>query len=186
MGPLLHHDHRCRLALHQARDALEDVVRGTRREPHGRLVEHEQPGAGHHPRAPPPASAAGRPRARRRRGRACRPAPGRSRTRARGARRAGSAQPLRWLPSRRLSATVIDAKIIRPCGTCTMPSSTRLCGAWASRSWPSKLIEPESGTTVPLMAFSKVVLPAPLGPRMATCSRGPTRKSTDLSAGMPS
>ena len=71
------------------------------------------------------------------------------------------------------------ANMRRPSGTMTTPSfAIRSAGAPVT-SLPSNRIVPFLGRNKPEMARSKVVLPAPLGPRMVTISSLST--SSDIS-----
>ena len=67
----------------------------------------------------------------------------------------------------------------RPSGTCTRPIGTRSCGGTLVISAPPIVTRPEIRVRRPQMAFSAVVLPAPLAPTRAqieppgTCSEMP-------------
>ena len=58
-------------------------------------------------------------------------------------------------------------------------------GGSASRSCPSKTILPEAAGTVPDTVLKSVVLPAPLGPTMATNCPASTARETSVSALRP-
>src|SRR5579863_7777989 len=64
-----------------------------------------------------------------------------------------------------------------------MPRCGRLAGAIDSRSRPSKLMLPAVGRRIPDMVLNRVVLPAPLGPTMATNWPASTWIDTSLSTG---
>jgi len=53
-----------------------------------------------------------------------------------------------------------------------MPSAAACCGVVIDTSLPSYMIEPESGTPVPLIIDISVVLPAPFSPTSAWTRAG--------------
>ena len=67
-------------------------------------------------------------------------------------------------PSITFSRTVSEWASPRFWNVRAIPSGAISCGARASRSSPSKRIEPSSGSASRLMQLKRVVLPAPLGP----------------------
>ncbi len=155
------------------RERLEDLAHDERREPERRLVEEQQARLRHQRARRARASAARRPRASRPAGRAARRDAGRTRRRARG--RARDAPRCVQAPRRRLSSTVSVANVPRPSGTCAMPRRAIASGvrrkSSARRSRTSPLV-----LTVPEIARSVVVLPAPFAPRIATKSPSSTRQ----------
>ena len=62
-----------------------------------------------------------------------------------------------------------------------MPRRMRSAGAIAARSRPRKRMVPLAGASTPITALMSVLLPAPLGPRMATNSPARTSRSTPFS-----
>src|SRR3981189_346470 len=64
-----------------------------------------------------------------------------------------------------------------------MPRCARCEAGMDSKSTPSNIIEPALGGTIPEMVLNSVVLPAPLGPTIATNSPAPTRMLTSFSTG---
>src|SRR5438093_10139767 len=69
----------------------------------------------------------------------------------------------------------------RPSGTCAMPSRAIDSGDRRAIGLPAKRMSPRV-PTVPEIARSVVVLPAPLAPRMATAWPSPTLSETPCSA----
>ena len=63
-----------------------------------------------------------------------------------------------------------------------MPWVARRHGVVRVSSTPNETIDPELALMAPPMARSRVVLPAPFGPRMATASPGATVIETPRSA----
>src|SRR5688572_24375394 len=86
-------------------------------------------------------------------------------------------------PSSRFSCTLMLPKRRRPSGTIAMPRSTITWACSRVRSSPSQRMVPARGGSSPAIAFSKVLLPAPLGPRRATISPAPTESETPKRAG---
>ena len=70
----------------------------------------------------------------------------------------------------KFSRTVKEPKTPCPPGICTIPMAAISCGGACVMSRPSKMMAPLSASTVPLMDFNKVLLPAPLVPNRATIS----------------
>src|SRR5687768_9418911 len=66
-----------------------------------------------------------------------------------------------------------------------MPRCARSAGGIERRSFPSKVIFPEVAGTVPDTALKSVVLPAPLGPTIATNLPASTESETSASAFSP-
>src|SRR5665647_1329859 len=97
-----------------------------------------------------------------------------------------SATPFRsrrvYAPTRRLSRTVRSPSVPRPSGTWAIPIRAILSGLMPRMSVPSKRIRPVAGT-MPLIARSVVVLPAPLAPRIPAASLTPRWKETPCSTG---
>src|SRR5215468_3084132 len=85
----------------------------------------------------------------------------------------------------RFSSTVRLLKTWRPSGTCARPRCARAAGGTASKSWPAKMIRPDTGRTVPAIVLNSVVLPAPLGPTMAINWPSPTVIETSRRACKP-
>src|SRR4029453_19349659 len=81
-----------------------------------------------------------------------------------------------WRPSMRLSRTVMPRKRAMFWKVRATPRSATLNGGMCVTSSPPRLILPLSGGKKPLIMFSSVVLPAPLGP--ITESRSPSLTST--------
>ena len=86
------------------------------------------------------------------------------------------------LPSSRLSATDMSAKILRPSGTMEMPLLMILEGEWAVISWSSYQMCPLLIFTMPMMDFSSVDFPAPLDPSSETSSPWWTSRETPFRA----
>src|SRR5207249_4790008 len=84
-------------------------------------------------------------------------------------------------PSSRFSCTVMPPKSRRPSGTSATPRSTIRWAPSVRRSWPSQRMAPLRGRTRPATQFSRVLLPAPLGPSSATISPAPTESVTPKS-----
>ena len=68
----------------------------------------------------------------------------------------------------------IDWKILRPSGDCTIPRSTILCGVSSVMSSSASTTRPIPARTIPQMALSVVVLPAPFPPISVTISPAST------------
>ena len=85
-----------------------------------------------------------------------------------------------YAPSRRFSVTVSSTKVPRPSGTCAMPARAAASGPPLSASRRAR--SSRSGVTVPEIARSVVVLPAPFAPSTATTSPSPTVSETPRSA----
>src|SRR5439155_5893348 len=85
-----------------------------------------------------------------------------------------------YAPSRRFSRTDSSAKVPRPSGTCAIPRRATASGARGSRS-PAKTSSPLR-RTVPEIARSVVVFPAPFAPSTATSSPSSTSSETPWSA----
>ncbi len=66
-------------------------------------------------------------------------------------------------PSRRFSRTVSAAKMCRPSGTRATPRPTTSSSAIPVSGAPANVTWPASGATIPAMAESSEVLPAPFG-----------------------
>ena len=98
------------------------------------------------------------------------------------ARATPSASRRRVQPARsRFSATVSPPNTPCPPGIWLMPSAAiSFGGAWVM-SRPSSTTAPRSASTTPLIAFSRVLLPAPLVPSSATISPSFTSRSTSKS-----
>ena len=79
-----------------------------------------------------------------------------------------------------LSCTLSWVKTRWPSTTCTSPAFTASRGPALLMSWPPKVMVPVRGSR-PEMAFSSVLLPAPLGPSRATISPAPTVRSMPFS-----
>ncbi len=80
---------------------------------------------------------------------------------------------------------VMRVKQPRPSGTITRPCLTRSHGPWPLIDLPMNSMSPSATGWMPVMAFSVVVLPAPLAPIRLTSSPLRTSKSTPLTAWMP-
>src|SRR3954467_2897710 len=66
-----------------------------------------------------------------------------------------------------------------------MPSLARTRAGRSVMSWPSDSTVPDEGGMSPAMTLNSVVLPAPLGPRMARRSPYATSRSTSRPAWRP-
>ena len=75
------------------------------------------------------------------------------------------------------------AKMFSVCGTKAMPRRMIWFGLRPVTGAPSRRTSPPNTGTVPATAFTKVDLPAPLGPRIATISPSATEKSIPLTMG---
>src|SRR6185312_16312778 len=78
-------------------------------------------------------------------------------------------RPRMW-PAMRFSSTVSRWKIRRPSGQWLMPACAMTCGGRRVMRSPAKSISPACTVARPLMVFSSVDFPAPLGPMTATTS----------------
>jgi hypothetical protein len=85
-------------------------------------------------------------------------------------------------PTSRFSSTVMRPNSRRPSGDSAMPRCTRCSGDSRWISSPSRRIEPLLIGTLPAMALSVLLLPAPLEPISATSSPLFTRKPTERTA----
>jgi hypothetical protein len=65
------------------------------------------------------------------------------------------------------SITVRSPKISGVWNTRLMPIWLISCGLRPSTDWPSNITDPVSGISLPTRQFSRVDLPAPLGPMIA-------------------
>ncbi len=74
------------------------------------------------------------------------------------------------VPVRMFCSTVSCGKIIRPCGTNARPCRTRSYPRASMSSLPFSRMLPDLAGNMPISALSKVVLPMPLRPMMATDS----------------
>src|SRR5918994_2107403 len=93
-----------------------------------------------------------------------------------------SSEPRRvYAPRRRFSSTESSAKVPRPSGTCATPSFATDSGPRRPSERPSYAISPVR-LTVPEIARSIVVLPAPLAPSTATIWPSSTASETPCSA----
>src|SRR5215208_1486295 len=92
-----------------------------------------------------------------------------------------SRRPRVYAPSRRFSSTDSSAKMPRPSGTCAMPARATASGPRRDTLRPSKTTSPFV-RTMPEIARSVVVLPAPLAPSSATISPSFTSSETPCSA----
>src|SRR6201991_3277339 len=100
-------------------------------------------------------------------------------------RRAASRSLARFglAPSNRFSATVRSAKMPRPSGTKARPASTISCAGRPEILRPDSFtVLPGRQATIPAIAFSKELLPAPLAPRMTTISPRPTVSAASVRA----
>ena len=88
-------------------------------------------------------------------------------------------------PICRFSVIVMRANTPRPSGTITRPCLTRSQAPWPLIGLPMNSISPAATGCMPVMAFSVVVLPAPLAPIRLTSSPCWTSKLTPLTAWMP-
>src|SRR5439155_22606844 len=88
----------------------------------------------------------------------------------------------RYAPIRRFSRTVICGKSRRPSGACERPRVTMRCARHLEMSTPRKTIRPPLGRTSPESARRVEVLPAPLGPMIATISPSCTVTDTPSTA----
>jgi hypothetical protein len=77
------------------------------------------------------------------------------------------------IPIRRFSSTVSSAMTPCPSGTCAIPARAMSSGLRPVRSAPSSSTRPLRGRTMPLIARSRVVLPAPLAPSTAVMVAAP-------------
>jgi hypothetical protein len=80
------------------------------------------------------------------------------------------------MPARMFSCTVRCGKIMRPWGTKPSPAATRRWLGRPASSTPSSLIEPPRVGSMPISAFSRVVLPIPLRPMITSVSPASTPK----------
>ncbi|MBS1162882.1 MAG: hypothetical protein H6R03_778 [Burkholderiaceae bacterium] len=87
-------------------------------------------------------------------------------------------------PICRFSVTVIRVNTPRPSGTITRPRRSSWCAAMPLVEAPQYSIPPAQAW-VPVIAFSVVVLPAPLAPISVTSSPSRISRSTPLTAWMP-
>ena len=85
-------------------------------------------------------------------------------------------------PSSKFSVTVRLAKMWRPSGTSAMPCATTSSSAMPASDLPPKTMLPLAAGTIPAMADTSEVLPAPLGPTMLMISPSPTARSTPRTA----
>src|SRR6266550_7928834 len=76
------------------------------------------------------------------------------------------------------SQTVICGKVLRPWGTCAMPSRNRRSGRRPPISLPRNKMRPRRGRMSPEIVRSRVDLPAPFGPIRQTKSPASTSRST--------
>src|SRR5919197_2400005 len=83
----------------------------------------------------------------------------------------------------RFSRTVSCDRVPRPSGTCATPSRATSSGDRRTRSLPSSRMRPVR-RTMPLMARSVVVFPAPFAPSTVTIAPSPTSSVTPCSARM--
>ncbi len=74
----------------------------------------------------------------------------------------------------------------RPSGTCATPMRATALALMLEVSFPSTVIVPAIGWTIPEMARSVVVLPAPFAPSRATTSPGATDSVRSRTTGAPS
>src|SRR5690554_3950988 len=88
-----------------------------------------------------------------------------------------------YAPISRFSMTVMEAKTCRPSGTCAIPRCGRRDDVTDSKSCPSKVMEPAMAWTEPEIVLNRVLLPAPLGPTIATNSPSLTVMFTSLRTG---
>ena len=88
-------------------------------------------------------------------------------------------------PICRFSTMVMRVNVPRPSGTITRPWRTRSQAPWPRTLRPMNSMLPPEAACVPVIAFSVVVLPAPLAPIRLTSSPAPTLKETPLTAWMP-
>ena len=86
---------------------------------------------------------------------------------------------------RRFSDTVSRGNTPRPSGTSAMPLRMTSCGAMRLIFSPQKWTSPPTASMTREMAFSVLVLPAPLAPIRATVSPSPTWKVMLRTAWMP-
>ena len=96
-----------------------------------------------------------------------------------------------WPPMMRFCSTVMCGSTRRPSITCTRPARTTAAESRPRIGWPSNVMlppetRPSSESITPEMAFSVVLLPAPLAPSRATQPRCGTCIDTPLSARMTS
>src|SRR6202165_2324754 len=115
----------------------------------------------------------------------------------RSARRGNNSNSARWVagqarraagvcaPISRFSSTVSVRNTWRPSGTWAMPTPGRSAAAVSDSTRPSYSIRPPSSGTTPEIARNSVVLPAPLGPTIATNCPSPTSRLTPCSACNP-
>ena len=88
----------------------------------------------------------------------------------------------KYAPSSRFSITDRFRKIPRPSGAWAIPFGTRRFDFTPWISWLERQISPERGFSIPEMARSVLVFPAPLAPMSATTSPCPTESDTPRSA----
>ena len=88
-------------------------------------------------------------------------------------------------PICRFSVIVMRVKVPRPSGTITRPCLTRSHGPWPLIDLPRYSMSPPAAGWMPVIAFSVVVLPAPLAPIRLTSSPSKTSNDTPLTAWMP-
>jgi ATPase subunit of ABC transporter with duplicated ATPase domains len=86
-----------------------------------------------------------------------------------------------FAPMSRFSCTDMEAKTWRPSGTSEQPSATMRSAPSRETSAPSSWTLPARARTRPLTVLSRVVLPAPLAPTMATTSPALTWSETPRS-----
>ncbi len=86
----------------------------------------------------------------------------------------------------RFSRTVRFGKIPRPSGMRHTPARASCTGEAPVMSQPSSNTLPAVGRSSPLITFSNELLPAPLGPRMATSAPPGTVRSIACNASTPS
>src|ERR1700677_2317428 len=80
-----------------------------------------------------------------------------------------------YAPSRMFSSTVSSMKVPRPSGTCATPRRTMSSVAMPSMGSPPRMMSP-CVRTIPQIARSVVVLPAPLAPNRAVTPPSSTEK----------
>src|SRR6266545_3776461 len=107
------------------------------------------------------------------------------------ARRIASASPTtpslppNMAPSTTFSRAVMDPNVSGVCITIAIPRCRTRWGASPSTRSPASVTVPAEGRSRPPMVFSRVLLPAPLGPTTARISPSSTPNVTPSTAGRP-
>ena len=96
-----------------------------------------------------------------------------------------SARDRQWYPTRRLSRADISPKSWMFWKVRATPSPGMRCAGRPTRSCPATATRPATGRYTPVITFSIVVLPEPLGPMSARISPSSTARSTPDSARSP-